>query len=76
VSGQKQATQGAGTLLDVFVINIPSAALDFQLNTSGMDFLTTTGSTTYRLRISAYNGPIQALSDNIGNTVVWFRKIG
>ena len=76
VSGQKQATNGAGQTLDVYVTQVPSGTLDFQLNTMGMDFLTTTGSTTYRIRMFSYAGTTQALSDSIGNTAVWYRKIG
>lgn len=74
-SGQRQATNGAGTPLDVWVNNVPLGISDLQLNTRGMDFITTTGATTYRLRMSAYNGTVIASSDSFGYTLVWFKKI-
>jgi hypothetical protein len=76
VSGQKQATNGAGTPLDIYVNNVPLGFSDFQMNTRGTDFLTTTGQTTYRIRMVSQGGTTQALSDANGNTAVWFKKIG
>jgi hypothetical protein len=74
-SGQKQATNGAGTPLDVYVNNVPLGLNDFQLNTRGMDFITTTGATTFRIRMTSFIGTTQALSDANGHTAVWYKKL-